>query len=99
MLYLAKAKIRHNGEDYAPGDTLPELTQKEAQRLLNLGDIEGVVLPEEDGDEITPEQFSKLQSDPQKECLLGLGIEPASNATERLKQYTDWYDQYDDPDA
>ncbi|WP_438770043.1 DUF7210 family protein [Brevibacillus sp. JB24b] len=40
MSYTAKMRIRHNGEQYEIGDSIPDLKETEAKRLLDLQAIE-----------------------------------------------------------
>ncbi|KGE20645.1 hypothetical protein [Paenibacillus wynnii] len=36
MAIIAKGKVRHNGKDYVKGDEIIDLTEKEANRLIDL---------------------------------------------------------------
>ena len=47
-------------------------------------------------DVLSPEEFGKLTAPEQKAELELVGIEPASNAPDRLAQYKEWYEQSDD---
>lgn len=40
----------------------------------------------------TVEEFEELKADEQKQILMDIGIEPASNKEDRLTQYTEWYE-------
>lgn len=42
MAYIAKTKILHNDQSYKAGDTIPDLKEDEAKRLLELGATETV---------------------------------------------------------
>ncbi|WP_217562775.1 hypothetical protein [Paenibacillus sp. GbtcB18] len=42
-------------------------------------------------DIMSPDEFSKLKPDGQKETLESIGIEPASKEAERIKQYNEWF--------
>ncbi|WP_068775769.1 hypothetical protein [Paenibacillus sp. FJAT-26967] len=42
-------------------------------------------------DIMSPDEFSALKPDGQKETLESIGIEPASKEAERVKQYNEWF--------
>ncbi|MBO2943576.1 hypothetical protein JJQ72_06240 [Paenibacillus sp. F411] len=94
-------KVIHNGKLYQHGKEILGLTEKEAQRLLELGaaEEEGDTFyePEPDKDNpllndlTTPEQFTKLKAEEQKEFLESLSIDPAGKAEDRVAQFEEWY--------
>ncbi|MPY20636.1 DUF7210 family protein [Paenibacillus glucanolyticus] len=94
-------KVLHNGKLHQRGEEILGLTEKQAQRLLELGaaEEEGDTSyePEPDNDNpllndlTTPELFAKLKAEEQKELLETLSIEPAGKAEDRTAQYEEWY--------
>ncbi len=90
MAYIAKGFILHNGNEYAVGDTVLGLTEREARRLVDLDVIEGEVSLEESAGPINAAAFATLGADKQKERLHLLGIDPESNKEQRQAQYEAW---------
>lgn len=114
MSYLVKSNVLHNKKWYSRNDTISDIKDKEAERLIALGAIErqNVIevdssepspaendssLPSADDDgDLTPKEFTTLKASEQREILVELGYEPGGNEEERLKQYTEWYDEAPD---
>jgi hypothetical protein len=97
----AKYHVDTGAAKYRPGDLISGLEKDEEKRLVDAGfcvyaapvvNEETSNLPNEQtvSGPLTLEAFKDLKSDPQKEHLRGLGIEPGSNEKERLEQYLGW---------
>ncbi|MFD0710630.1 hypothetical protein [Paenibacillus sp. GCM10027626] len=92
--------VKHEGA-LIPKGSFFDAELHEVKGLLSKGFVTKVEPLSELPDEVevelpSVEEFAKLKADEQKELLQELGIEPASNAEERIQQYTEFYDQADD---
>ncbi|WP_438449408.1 hypothetical protein [Gorillibacterium sp. sgz5001074] len=108
-IIVGKFPIDDGTEVYGPGSVLSHLGSTEERRLVADGyatfpvDVEtaqeGIGLSELEDVQALPllslEEFEELKSDPQKEYLSELGLEPATNEPGRVKQYAEYLDTID----
>ncbi|TVX93042.1 hypothetical protein [Paenibacillus agilis] len=89
----AKFIVSHNGKKSAPGEPIRNLTEEEAQRLIDVGAAERLdldIIDITDDVDVTVEEFAGLGAPDQKKYLELRGMEPAGKAEDRVKQYEDW---------
>ncbi|RXZ84589.1 hypothetical protein EBB07_00805 [Paenibacillaceae bacterium] len=102
-----KGFVKHQGALYGRG-SLFDADPGDVFHLLQSGKLTettplqpGHIPPPEGGETVelpTLEEFSKLTAEKQKELLFKVDIDPASNADQRLQQYTDLYEEADEHD-
>ncbi|MGG1638223.1 hypothetical protein [Paenibacillus sp. NRS-1760] len=104
MPITSKWIITHDGVSYPAGDVVSVLSVEAEDELISYGIAKrvpvievaaGSLLSNVSGDDetaLTPAEFSELSAADQKDELISLDIDPASNEPGRIDQYITWYE-------